>query len=172
MIGHSPVFQILLRVEVRMSIMTSRPSAWTNSAGTLSTPADFPIFGALIVVSTSSRRIWRPTLRLQLVSVGSQILLGPHPIIVRFEQDSVHLLRISSPLWDTSPTCLVCFSVIRSLASWCMYAFLLLFFLEHVSTSCCWPSIQDSFTIFMPPSSKKLRGVGSVLNALLTVKSG
>ena len=45
MVGHSLVFQILL-------------PAWTNSAGMLSTPADFfPIFGALTTTSTSSRRI-------------------------------------------------------------------------------------------------------------------
>ena len=33
------------------------PPAWTNSAGMLSTPADFSIFSALTAVSTSSRRI-------------------------------------------------------------------------------------------------------------------
>ena len=42
-VGHSPVFQILLQIAARMSIMAS-PPAWTNSAGMLSTPADFPIF--------------------------------------------------------------------------------------------------------------------------------
>ena len=56
MVGHSPVFQILLQIEVRMSIMAS-PSACTNSAGMLSTPADFPIFSALIDASTFSRKI-------------------------------------------------------------------------------------------------------------------
>ena len=56
MISHSPVLQILLQIEVRMSIMTS-PPALTNSAGMLSTPADFPIFSALTAASTYSRRI-------------------------------------------------------------------------------------------------------------------
>ena len=56
MVGHSPVFQNLLQVEVRMSIIAA-PLAWTNSAGMLSTPADFPIFSALTAASTSSRRI-------------------------------------------------------------------------------------------------------------------
>ena len=56
MVGHSPVFQILLQIAVGMSIMAS-PPAWTNSAGMLSTPADFPIFSALTAASTSSRRI-------------------------------------------------------------------------------------------------------------------
>ena len=39
-----------------MSIMAS-PSALTNSAGMLRTPADFLIFCALNAASTSSRRI-------------------------------------------------------------------------------------------------------------------
>ena len=54
MVGHSHVFQILLQIEVRVSIIAS--PAWTNSAGMLSTPADFPIFSALTDASTSSRR--------------------------------------------------------------------------------------------------------------------
>ena len=56
MVGRSPIFQILLQIVVRMSVMAS-PPAWTNYAGMLSTPADFPIFSALTAASTSSRRI-------------------------------------------------------------------------------------------------------------------
>ena len=56
MVGHSPLCQILFQIVVRMSIMAS-PPAWTNSAGMLSTPADFRIFSALTAASTSSRRI-------------------------------------------------------------------------------------------------------------------
>ena len=56
MVGHSLVFQGLLQIAVRMSIMAS-PPAWTNSSGMLSTPADFPIFSALTAASTSSHRI-------------------------------------------------------------------------------------------------------------------
>ena len=56
MVGHSPAFQTLLKFVVRMSIMAS-PLAWTNSAGMLSTSADFPIFSALTAAFTSSRRI-------------------------------------------------------------------------------------------------------------------
>ena len=56
MVGHSPVFQILLQIAVRMSFMAS-PPAWTNFAGVLSTPADFPNLSALTAASTSSRRI-------------------------------------------------------------------------------------------------------------------
>ena len=55
MVSHSPVLQILLQIAVRMSIMAS-PPAWTNSAGMLSMPADFPIFRSLTAASTSSRR--------------------------------------------------------------------------------------------------------------------
>ena len=56
MVGHSPVFQILLQIVVRMSVMAS-PPAWINSTGMSSTPADFPIFSALTAASDSSRRI-------------------------------------------------------------------------------------------------------------------
>ena len=56
MVSHSPVFQILLQIVVKMSIMAS-PPAWTYSARMLSTPADFPIFSALTAASTSSHRI-------------------------------------------------------------------------------------------------------------------
>ena len=56
MVGHSPVFQILLQIAVRVSIMASLPAS-TNSTGMLFTPADFPIFSALTAASTSSRRI-------------------------------------------------------------------------------------------------------------------
>ena len=58
MVVHSPVFQILLQTEIRMSSMSS-PLAWANSAGMLSAPADFPIVSALTAASTSSRRIER-----------------------------------------------------------------------------------------------------------------
>ena len=58
MVGESPVFQILLQIVVRMSVMAFTP-AWTNSAGMFSTPADFPVFSALTTASTSSRRIGR-----------------------------------------------------------------------------------------------------------------
>ena len=51
MVGHFPVFQIVLQTEVRMYIMAS-PPALTNSAGMLSTPAGFPILSALTAAST------------------------------------------------------------------------------------------------------------------------
>ena len=55
MVGYFSVFQILLQIAIRMSIMAS--PAWTNSAGMLSTSADFPIFSALTAASSSSHRI-------------------------------------------------------------------------------------------------------------------
>ena len=56
MVSHSLVFQILLQIEVRMSIMAF-PPAWIKSAGRLSTPADFPILSALTAASIPFRRI-------------------------------------------------------------------------------------------------------------------
>ena len=56
MVGHSSVLHILLQIVVRIIIMAS-PPAWTNSAGMLSTSADFPIFSAWTAAFTSSRRI-------------------------------------------------------------------------------------------------------------------
>ena len=50
--------------------MVSAPD-WTNFAGMLSTPADFPIVSALNAAFTSSRRV-------MLVYVGSHVQLGPH----------------------------------------------------------------------------------------------
>ena len=55
MVGHSPVFKILLQIGVRMSVMAS-PPVWTNSSSVLSTLTDFPILSTLTAASTSSRR--------------------------------------------------------------------------------------------------------------------
>ena len=57
MVGHSPVFQILLFIEVRMISVMASPPAWINSPIVISTSADFPIFSALTATSTSTRRI-------------------------------------------------------------------------------------------------------------------
>ena len=55
-VGRSPVCQILLQIVVR-EVITSSPPAWTSSAGTLSTPADFPFFNDCTAASTSLRRM-------------------------------------------------------------------------------------------------------------------
>ena len=74
MVGHSSVFQILLQIVVRMSIM-GFPPAWTNSAGMLSTLADFPIFSALTAAFTSSHRIgWCSSSGI----CGQSSTIGPH----------------------------------------------------------------------------------------------
>ena len=54
MIGHSPILQIFLQIEVRMSLMAS-PPAWINSASILYMPDDFPILSAFTAASTSFR---------------------------------------------------------------------------------------------------------------------
>ena len=54
MVDHSPVFHILLQIEISISILAYPPS-WTNSANMLSAPTNFPIFSALTAASTSRR---------------------------------------------------------------------------------------------------------------------
>ena len=54
-VGHSAVCQSLWQIVVR-AVMTSSPSAWTSSAGMLSTPADFSFFSDCTAASTS---LWR-----------------------------------------------------------------------------------------------------------------
>ena len=102
MVGHFPVFQILLQIEIRMFIMTF-PPAWTNSAGMLSTLADFLIFSAL-----TARRIGYA---LHLVSADSQVLLGPQQSQsgkgLRSKY-SATLLRISSSSVRHFPDLYVC----------------------------------------------------------------
>ena len=55
-VGRSPVCQILLQIVVR-EVITSSPPAWTSSAGTLSTPADFPFFSDCTAASASLKRM-------------------------------------------------------------------------------------------------------------------
>ena len=52
----SPVCQILLQIVTR-AVITSSPPAWTSSAGSLSTPADFPFFNECTAASISLRRM-------------------------------------------------------------------------------------------------------------------
>ena len=49
-------YKYCCRLRSGLSIMAS-PPAWTNSAGILSIPADFPSFSVLIAASTFSRII-------------------------------------------------------------------------------------------------------------------
>ena len=81
--------------------------------------------------------------------IGSHMILSRKMLKQWSEQYSVHLLRISFfsvrhfPGWSCMVVDVPCFSVVMSLTSW--YAFLLLFFLRHFSTSCHWPCMQVSF---------------------------
>ena len=91
-VGHSPVCQILLQIVVR-AVITSFPSAWTSSAGMLSTPADFPFFNDCTVASTSLRRMgWSSS-----VSVGVQFSTDGSLLalcLYSSEQYSVHRFSI------------------------------------------------------------------------------
>ena len=71
-VGTSPAFKVLLQTGVRTSVMPSSP-ALTNSAGILSTPADFSIFSDIATVSTSVRRIGRGSLS-GICTVGSPLV--------------------------------------------------------------------------------------------------
>ena len=53
-VGHSPVYQILLQIVVKAVITSSSPAS-TSSAGMLPTPSDFPVFNDCTAVSTSLR---------------------------------------------------------------------------------------------------------------------
>ena len=74
-VGHSPVCHILLQIVVR-AVITSSPSAWTSSAGMLSTPADFPFFNDCTAASNSLRRMgWSSS-----VSVWGQFSIDGSPL--------------------------------------------------------------------------------------------
>ena len=152
-VGHSPVFHIL-----QIEICPSWLLLLVNSAGMLSTPAFFPIFSALTAASTSSCRIgWRSSSGIcgQSSTVGFQSVSQ----LQRYEQYSVHLLRISSSSVRHFPdlSCMVlglsCFSFVRSLTSW--YAFLLLFFLMHATT----PAIDPLSRSLLPSLCPDLSSV-------------
>ena len=73
-VGHSPVYQVLLKIVVR-EVITSSPPAWTSSAG-MSTPADFPFFSDRTAASTSLRRMgWSSS-----VCVWGQFSTGGYPL--------------------------------------------------------------------------------------------
>ena len=69
-VGQSPVCQILLQIAVRMLVTASLP-ACINSAGMLTTPADFPFFKDLTAASISSRRIGKLSSSVFIVQYNS-----------------------------------------------------------------------------------------------------
>ena len=109
------------------------PSAWTSSAGMLSTPADFPFFNDCATASTSLRRMgWSSS-----VSVWGQSSTDVSPLVLWLYssvQYSVHRFSVSRssvkhfPERSWTVVAFPCFTVVKSFASW--YALLLLFFLR------------------------------------------
>ena len=134
---HSPVCQILLQIVVRV-VITSSPPAWTISAGTLSTPADFPFFSYCTAASTSLRKMgWSSSESVwgQPSTDGSPLALS----LYRSLQYSAHRCSISRSSVRHFPercwtvVAFPCFTVVKSFTSW--YALLLLFFLRFSSIS-------------------------------------
>ena len=84
----SSVCQTLLQ-NVTRAMITSSPPAWTSSAGSLSTPADFPFFNECTAASISLRRMeWSSS-----VCVWGQFSTNGSPLALRVyssEQYSVH----------------------------------------------------------------------------------
>ena len=73
--GPSSECQILLQIVVRAVIMCF-PPAWTNSAGMLSTPADFLFVNDCTAASTSLRRVgWS-----SFVSIWGQFSIDGCPL--------------------------------------------------------------------------------------------
>ena len=100
-VGHSPVCQILLQIVVR-EVITSSPPAWISSAGTLSTPADFPFFSDCTAASTSLRKMgwYCSELYNYKANGGPSVLNCPqtdteddHPILRREVEAAVQSLK-------------------------------------------------------------------------------
>ena len=151
-VGHSSVCQILLQIVLR-AVITSSPPAWISSAGTLSTPADFPFFNNCTAASsTSLRRMgWSSS-----VSVWVQFSTDGSPLalwLYNSEQYSVHRFSICRysvrhfPERSWTVVAFPSFTVVKSFTSW--YVLLLLFFLTFSSISLHSSPIQFSLAFFM-----------------------
>ena len=144
-VGHSPVFQILLQIATRASIYYIVILIGLILLVCYPLQPDIFIFDALTAAITSSHRIeWCSS----SVIRGQSSTFGSPPAS---EQYCGHVLLLETLLLLVLYGCrfvlLLSFSVVRSLTSW--YAFLLLFFLMHFFTSCYWPPIHVSFAIFI-----------------------
>ena len=149
-VGHSPVCQILLQIVMR-AVITSSPSAWTRSAGMLSTPADFPFFNDCTAASITLRRMgWS-----SFLSVWRQFSTDGSPLAVWLyssEQYSVHRFSICRssvrhfPERSWTVVTFPCFTVVKSFTS--SYALLLLSFLRFSSISLHCSPIQFSLAFF------------------------
>ena len=152
-VGHSPVCQILLQIVVR-AVITSSPSAWTSSAGMLSTPADFPFFNDCTAASTSLQRMgWSSSVSawVQFSTDGSPLTLW----LYSSEQYSVHrfsicrssVMRIPERSWTV--VAFPCFTVVKSFTSWYALLLLLIFRFSSISLHCS--LIRFSFCLFPAP---------------------
>ena len=143
--GHSPICQILMQIRCRMSVVAS-PPCWINSPGTLSIPAAFPFFSALMAASTSLRRMGKSS---SFDDSGPIRTLGSPRVswLNSSEQYSVHLLMISSSSVRQFPSLswivltFVCLCFVSSLTIG--KAFLLLFLFRFSSISVHWASIHS-----------------------------
>ena len=75
MVSHFPVFQILLQIEVGMSMMAS-PPALSNSAGVLSTPTDFPIFSACVLAIFKLKIVLSDSMSILHMIIDCRLLTG------------------------------------------------------------------------------------------------
>ena len=147
-VDHSPVCQIF----VVRAVIISSPPAWTISAVTLSTPADFPFFNDCTAAFTSLRRMgWSSS-----VSVWVQFSTDGSPLalwLYSSEQYSAHQFSICHSFLRHFPerswtvVAFPCFTVVKFFTSWC--ALLLLFFLRFSSISLHCSPIQFSFAFFV-----------------------
>ena len=151
-VRQSPVCQILVQIAVRMLVTVSSP-ACINSAGMLSTPADFPFFKYLAAASTSLRKIGK---------LSSSVFIGqPNTaafplvrLLYNSVQYSVHRLIISLSSVRHFPDLswmvfiFPFFSLVRSFMTWNALLLLFLFRLSSISLHCS--SIHFSLASFMP----------------------
>ena len=131
-------------------VIISSPPAWTNSAGMLSTPANFPFSNDYAVASTSLRRMgWSSS-----VSVLGQFSTDGSPLVLySSEQYSVHrfstcrssVRHFLEQSWTV--VAFPCVTVVKSFTSW--FALLLLFFLRFSSILLHCSPIQFSLAFFM-----------------------
>ena len=150
-VGHSPVYQTLLQIAIRV-VITASPPAWTSSAGMLSAPPDFPFINNGTAASTSLQRMgWSSS-----VCVWGQFSTNGSPFalwLYSSEQYSVHRFSISRssvghfPEQSLIVVAFPCFTVVKPFVSW--YALLFLFFLRFSSISLHCSPIQFSFAYLM-----------------------
>ena len=120
-VGHSPVCQILLQKVKSVVITASRP-AWTNSAGILSTTADYLFFNDCTVALTSLRRmgwsscVFLGTVQYWWISAGLVIV----QLRAVFRPSVQYLSFFCEAFFWAVLDCssFPCFTVVKSFMSW------------------------------------------------------